>query len=369
MSGRASVWSLPGMGTARALLKTLDRIANPAPAGNGSSRPLPEYVDYGALMTPPAPFRSLGTTLYGFWAQADPERLSALCRKVFAEPSGERVSARPIGHHVMLTWGLISRVVSQTPPYDQRGGVAEPQVAVWVPIVLHDPASERERFAMFIPYIWLDNAMSLATGRELFGYPKSWGWLKFPSDGAGDAAPRWKVDAFGLNYSPDALAARHRLLEVVRTGTAAEAAANDLVSLEELARDMAGHLFAHGGLLADLELAADAIGDIRAHRMRGVFLKQVRDVRDGLAAALQQLVEADYTILRLRARPILAEHRLTVRHLDSHPVREELGLESQTLGLAYEVEMDFDVGGGRVLWDAAEGGPRGPGGPGGGRGS
>jgi hypothetical protein len=85
-----------------------------------------------------------------------------------------------------------------------------------------------------------------------------------------------------------------------------------------------------------------------------VFLKQVRDVRDGLSAALQQIVEADYAILRLSARPMLAEHQLTVHALDSHPVRDELGLESQTLGLAYRVEMDFDVGGGRVLWDAAD---------------
>jgi hypothetical protein len=250
----------------------------------------------------------------------------------------------------MLTWGTISRVVSQTPPYDQRGGVAEPQVAVWAPIVLLDPTSERERFAMFIPYIWLDNAMSLATGRELFGYPKSWGSLEFPAED--EPAPHWKVDAFGLDYAPDALAASHPLLEVVRTGTIAQAAANDLISLEELARDMATHLFAGGGLLPDLELAADVVDDIRAERMRGVFLKQIRDVRDGLSAALQQIVEADYTILRLRATPLLAEHRLTVHDLDSHPVRDELGLDSQTLGLAYRVEMDFDVGGGRVLWDA-----------------
>jgi hypothetical protein len=339
------------MGTARALLRTLDRIAGGSTAHNGAARPLPEYVDYGALMTPPAPFRSLGTTLDGFWAQADPDRLERLCRKVLAAPSGDRVTARPIGHHVMLTWGSIARVVSQTPPYDQRGGVAEPQVAVWVPMVVLDPTSDVERFAMFIPYIWLDNAMSLATGRELFGYPKSWGSLGFPDPAA--PAPRWSVDAFGLDYAPDALAAIHPLLEVVRTGTVEEAAVNDLVSLEELARDMASHLFVGSDVLGDLELLAGIADDVHDHRMRGVFLKQVRDVRDGLGAALQQIVEADYTILRLRAKPVLAEHRLTVHALDSHPVREELGLESQTLGLAYRVEMDFDVGGGRVLWDAA----------------
>jgi hypothetical protein len=340
------------VGAARALIRTLDRIANGAPTPDGASRTLPEFVDYGALMTPPAPFRSLNTTLYGFWAQADPDCLQALCRKVFTAPSADKVTARPIGHHVMLTWGQIARVSSLTPPYDQRGGVAEPQVAVWVPVVVLDPTSARERFAMFIPYIWLDNAMSLADGRELFGYPKSWGWLEFPAED--DPAPRWKVDAFGLNYAPDALAARHPLLEVVRTGTVEEAAVNDLLSLEELARDMATHIFDGGGFLTDLELIADAVDDVRADRMREVFLKQFRDVRDGLSAALQQIVEVDYKILRLQAKPMLAEHHLTVHALDSHPVRTELGLDSQTLGLAYRVEMDFDVGAGRVLWDAKD---------------
>lgn len=351
MAGLSSGWSLPGVGTARTLIRTLTRVVAPAPVANGRPAAPPQYVDYGALMTPPAPFRSLGTTLYGFWAQADPVRVEALCQKVFSQPSGGTVTARPIGRHVMFTWGVIDRVVSETPPYDQRGGVSEPQVAIWIPVVLRDPTTDHERFAMFIPYIWLDNAMSLATGRELFGYPKSWGQLTFPADGQ---PPVWKVDAFGLDYAPDALAAIHPLLEVVRTGSLEQAIGHDLLSLEELARDMAGHLFAGGNLLDDLGLSVSVAEDIAAHRMRGVFLKQIRDVRDGLAAALQQVVEADYEILRLRARAILTEHELTVHPLDSHPVATELGIASQKLGLAYQVEMDFDVGSGRVLFDAAD---------------
>jgi hypothetical protein len=84
-----------------------------------------------------------------------------------------------------------------------------------------------------------------------------------------------------------------------------------------------------------------------------VFLKQFRSVEDGLSASLQQVVEADYEITRLSAAPVLYEHHLTVHQLDSHPVISELGLESQTMQIAYEVDMDFNVGGGRVLWDSA----------------
>jgi hypothetical protein len=340
---------IPGLSTARSLLRTLTDLNGQRPSGVPPTG-LPEYVDYGALMTPPAPFRSLNTTLDGFWAQADPLRLKALCQKVFAAPSRGAVTCRPISRHVMITWGVIERVVSQTPPYDQYGGVSEPQVAIWIPVVLRDPTRALERLAMFIPYIWLDNAMSLADGRELFGYPKSWGWLRFPGR---EARPVWKVDAFGLNYAPDALAARHPLLKVRRTGSVADAAQMDLQSLEDLAGDMAKRLTGLDSFLEDVEVGIELAQDILSARMRGVFLKQFRDVRDGTAAALQQVVEADYTIRRLKAGPVLSAHELTVHPLDSHPVRTELGLDSQTLELAYRVEMDFDVGGGRVLWEAS----------------
>lgn len=317
----------------------------------GSPPAAPEYVDYGALMTPPAPFRSLGTTLYGFWAQADYGRLSALCQKVFDQPSGGAVRCRPLSHYLMITWGSIARVVSGTRPYDQRGGVSEPQVAIWVPVALREQPGGRERFAMFIPYIWLDNAMSLAAGRELFGYPKSWGWLGFPKPD--DASPVWTLDAFGLDYSPDALADRHPLMEIVQRGSALDAAAADLSSLADVARHAAGRLFEHPDVLRDIEITESLAADLLADRLPNVFLKQFRDVRDGLGAALQQVVEISYEIVKLRAAPLLLEHQLTVHQLDSHPVIDELGLATQTLGLAYRVEMDFNVGGGRVLWDAA----------------
>jgi hypothetical protein len=312
---------------------------------------LSRYVDYGALMTPPAPFKSAGTTLYGFWASVDADKVGALLRKVFDETTDGAVRCRPIGGHAMLSWGNIARVTSETPPYDKRGGVAEPQVAVWIPVAIRDPSSDHEWFAMFIPYIWLDNAMSLATGRELFGYPKAWGWPEFP---AADGPRVWKLDVFGVPYRADALADRHPLLRVTESRSLDDAVEADLGSLADVARHVVGRLFrpSLGHLLGDVEVTAALTADLLAERMPNVFLKQVRDVGDGDAAALQQITALDYKIVSISAAPLLYEHQLEVFELDSHPVREELGLISQTLGVAYKAEMEFDVGGGRVLWDA-----------------
>jgi hypothetical protein len=231
------------------------------------------------------------------------------------------------------------------------GGVREPQVAIWIPVVVRRPGV-RDHFAMFIPYIWLDNAMSLATGRELFGYPKAWGWPQF----ADEKSRKWGLDVFGLDYDSGQEAGRHPLLEVVEGEALGESVDEDVDGLADLARHIADDLFEvadEGHVLPGFELAVSLAGDILNEEFPGVFLKQFRSVEDGLGAALQQIVETRYKVTRLRARPLLREHVLTVHKLDSHPVGRELGLRNQTLALAYHVEMDFLVGEGRVLWDAA----------------
>ncbi len=302
-------------------------------------------------MTPPAPFESLDTELWGFWAQADGERLAGLCDKVFIQPTRGAVSCRPLSHWLMITWGKIGRVDSVTPPYDRRGGVAEPQVAIWVPVAVRDPTSAREHFAMFIPYLWLSNPMSLATGRELFGYPKSGGAPEFPDGGAGPQ--RWKLSVFGLDYGPGNLAEWGQpLLEVVQ-GDPVDGAEGEIGSLLEVARHSARRLFGDSHVAGDFEIAESLVEDIARDRLPNVFLKQFRSVQDGLLAAFAQVTQADYEITKLTAWPVLHEHRLTVHELDSHPVIAELGLSDQTLGPAYRVEMDFNVGWGHVLWDGA----------------
>jgi hypothetical protein len=341
---------IPGVAMLRSLFGASRGGARPVPGP--APRPAPQYVDYGALMTPPAPFVSSGTDLWGFWAQGELELISKLCQKVFVAPSGGAVRCRPLSEYVMLTWGKIARVVSKTPPYDQRGGVAEPQVAVWIPVAIRDPTSSGERFAMFVPYLWLENPMSLATGRELFGYPKSGGQPTFP--GSGDDPQKWGLSVFGLDYAPDNLAEWGRpLLEIVQSDSAVQAAEADIGSLADLAVHAARRLFSTRDLLGDLDLARSVFDDVFANRMPNIFLKQFRSVQDGLSASLQQIVQLDYAVHNLSAEPMLLEHQLTVHKLDSHPIATELGLRDQTLTIAYKVQMDFDVGWGQVLWDGA----------------
>ena len=297
--------------------------------------PEPEYVEYGSLATVPGPLRCLGSTQWGFLAEADRDRLDALCRRVFAEPSGGEVDLRPLGRHVLVTLGRIERIVSEVAPFDRMGSSPEGQAAVWVP-VLRD-----EELLLFTPYMWVDNPISLVSGREMYGFAKAFGWMELPE---GDPAPLG-LKVFGMDFGRDESPSRRPLLHLER-GERVEPAELAWTGLLDLAR----HL--RGAVEAGLRLAESIVDDVRKNAVRQVFLHQVRSPADGRQAALQQLAEVAYRVLRFHGRPLGHEYRLTVSPLDSHPLGAELGLADQTIRYAFRAESDFVVEPGRVLWHA-----------------
>src|SRR5439155_1167057 len=215
----------------------------------------PRYVDYGGLATCPSPVDCDDATLYSFILDADHGRLAALCERVFSAPSGGDLDLRPLGRHVMLTFGNVEQIKPQLEPWCQMGHVSERQVALWVPVVAVRSRQGRPiamSLGWFVPYMWVDNPISLTGGREIYGYNENWGWVELPMDGE--------------------------------------------------------------------------------------------------RASQQKITDAGVTVKRISGRPLLGEFEFTLHHLDSHPVGRELGVQSQVTRLAFEIEMDFVLDDGQVLW-------------------
>jgi hypothetical protein len=307
---------------------------------------LPEYVEYGALATVPGELLCQGAHLTGFWLKGDDDKLSALLDKVFAVPSGGAVRVEPVGSYLMATFGVIDKITCTVPPFDRMGAVKEPQVALWMPTLVTGPDGSTE-LAWFVPYIWLDNPISLCSGREVFGWSKTFGWPVLPAEGAQQI---WALDAFGMNYTGNEQPARRRLITVTKRGDGEEAGEEHRHShLREIADHIAGTLLhaADEGLQAALTAAGC---ELPLGNLTEVYLKQFRDVADGKRAALQQIVQAKMGVELRSASPLLGQFDVEFEHLDSDPLFEELGLKDGRALLAYEVEMDFTVGDGKVIW-------------------
>jgi hypothetical protein len=298
--------------------------------------------------------------------KADGAKLDALCKRVFSDPSDGAVEYVALGDYVMLSWGntratsMLDEPAAPEIPWNARGGVYEPQCCVWVPaaeVKRQGQEIRAHKFVWFLPFIWVDNAMSLATGRETHGYPKSFARFRFPlparENGGADS---WAIDAFALNYGAQNNAHLQPLLEVTQTGGFDDAIPPLGEGLLELGHDIADTIFKTrdpSAIRRDSNFYTDAIfGDLLHKRMPQIFFKQMRSA-DGLGASLQQVIEAYYQITRIRWAPYphLHGYKLEVHHVDSQPLFDQLGLASGDVMAAYHIEMDFEVHGGEVLWE------------------
>jgi uncharacterized protein with NAD-binding domain and iron-sulfur cluster len=344
------------------------------------------YVEYGALATAPGPLRCERARIYCFLLQTDRARVQQLCDRVFKEPTGgARRYFVPRLSRLILTFGTIAGLRSLHPAHADRGTASEPEAAIWVPTIAQRYDQGRyvdEHLAIFMPYLWVDDPIALASGREVYGYPKTQGWMKRLTDPRQDDGSRppdppdpLVLDVYGaVEYSPGSELSRQRLITISRRGVRRRSSAGDGPQSLAEGSDLAS-LGAH--FISELEPSSDAgfaqpsrrspgRGSLGRRRrstiaelltkgvVQQVFLKQVRDAQRGELAALQQVVEARSSVSpgSLRWRQLRGSYELSVNQLDSHPLEDELGVTAQTIRLAFVAEFGFRMDPGLVRWAA-----------------
>jgi hypothetical protein len=308
----------------------------------------------GALTSVPGPYASEGTTLYAWLAAVDPARTAEVARRCFSEMTGGAVEVEPIGSLAMITAGDIGQVSSLASAYRRLGRLAEKQVVVWLPCHVRweegAAGAEPPPFAMFVPYIWVDNPMSLTTGREGLGWPKALAAFDPP----GRLSLPLALSVYGLaSYGPEAVsAAGLPLLRISpAVGGGLGGVAEEAVSLTELGgRLVLAAVDAFGTDAGDAMAAlVDALGQ---HGLPQLFAKSLIAADDDAGNDFDEVVTARATVTGVRSVDLLAPCELVVHDVASHPVRADLGLESQALPLGVRIEFDFRQESGTVRWSS-----------------
>jgi hypothetical protein len=293
--------------------------------------------------------------------------MRAFCKQVFSDPSNGEVEYVPISRFIMMSVGNIEKIIPAA-PYDKIGYSSEGQVAFW----MFTAAVKRvgnimiaERLAVFIPYIFVHNAFSFACGREVEGYPKSWGWFDFP-EAANKKSPPPPLDDFTLDvwglkkYDPSQEVKRTRLMEITRgKPVPGEKKDSTWKTLEDAFADMKNLIFDtdHNGtvILPGLQLAESLFEDLKNHQMPEAFLKQYRDVRNATDACYQAIVEVPNKIRKFSGFPLFDQYNIKFKDVASHPIIEQLGIKSQQAVLSFWLKMDFTVQDGKIVWQAPTG--------------
>lgn len=363
------------------------------PAMSPPSGALPSYVEHGGEIVYRPPYQALDVRMYAFAVQADYKKLDTYCDALFRRPSNGNQQWHPVCDHALVVYVNVPRLRCLDPPDSFLGGSSEKEASVWVP--MYDIRHGRCGWA--VPYIFTDNDLAMATGREVYGYPKQIGDATVPR---GDTAPEeLKVNALSFaRFGPEETACREMVMHAVRppdTDTRLEAtwhsalaglAAMTFLEADPLAtrpsaplggpepvrrgrrsgsarpgspRPVSERLAAgeHPFTFADALVGMLLFEQFVVGRIPLVFLKQFRDAQRSGSACYQAIVAGPCTDIDFHQGGFLpTDYRVGFADLASQPLRRELGLKDQDVPrIAFWADLSYTVALGDVLWESSSG--------------
>jgi uncharacterized protein with NAD-binding domain and iron-sulfur cluster len=307
------------------------------------------YIEVGGEQAFRPPLRLQQVSFFSFWLPAAPAALHALCQRRLTAVAPAGLEYHPLLPGVLLGFAYIGRASGAAPPESNQGWLPEIDVAFWVLVAAvrrRGAFAQVERLAWFLPYVYVDSAWALVTGREVYGFAKQLG--RFTPQVAPDptALQHLQVETLILDpYSPDSQAQWRPVLEVhrERNGTAppqgqALAWPDWLRELKELAGGGPALPLPGLGLLVEVERF------LSQQEVPFVFLKQFRSAAGGAQACYQALVEARARLERLETLERLpGDFLMTVHSYASQPLSRELGLDCRPCRVrtAWHSRFDF----------------------------
>ncbi len=311
--------------------------------------PHPTYIPWPGEQCLPQPGIIQGAYFNLFALRADPCALQMLCDRYFNGPSQGQVTYQPLTDHVLIAFTRIEQLTSASPC---TGTIAYHDIALWVPavsVVQQAGIPVAKRVVFFTPYIFVDSPPTMVTGRETFGLPKQMGRFTMP-----DASQE------PVHFTADVLAPGgpmgdghvdwRRLWDIERlpqstTGPHTRSPWRDTWdNVARLLKAKIRPLVPSPDLFQNMLSQGYVLG-----------LKQFRDAAAPEQAAYQAIVETPVALTKYRGGGMLpGVYQLTLNDVPTHPVAQDLGLDSGThdITASFWMHADLEMGNGREVWNA-----------------
>jgi hypothetical protein len=288
---------------------------------------------------------------------ADVEKLQAMCDRYLNIAPPEVLEFRPLGGLVFMQVTTYTSLASRS---DREGFFSENEISFNALVARGRRVNGRwraEDLAFYFPYIYVDNPWAIATGREVFGYPKAWSQLQIPPDPRNPSGVR--LDTMVLPVlSPDTKLELKPLIEI---NEHPEGLFSKIVhEIEGIVIGVKDYLLGHDGLLGELDqsLLTQVVHSVTQGRVPIVSLKQYRDASSPDRACYQAIVTAIMRITKHTGGGLLTgRYQVKIHDYASTPIIRDLGLKLAPDGTAeprgaYWMSFDCSLGEGENLYIA-----------------
>ena len=331
----------------------------------------PQYVHHKDLQVFAPPIRCGDVHLYAFFAKADPICLQRWVDRWYNTPGRGELDFKAVGGHVMVTFQEVETLQSLDPRGSQIGSTSELEASIWLPIA--QPPPRRPVAGLALPWIWPDNSLAVATGRELYGFRKQFSYIRMPTVGvhghhdpataaacanaanSRDSAP-FQLDTLAFQtMGPSSTAARHETMRIERIDPPEE---GPVVALGERIENLTDVLDKGGAGLAQFASILCHFSNLEVPML---LTKQFRAVDSSDGACHQSVVECRATDLEFTSiHFLLGRWRLVLQDLASQPIAQDLGLKVDADGAmmlepaSIKLHYSFNLNAGKRIWQASE---------------
>ena len=320
----------------------------------------PRYLHRPAPVCAQQPGLVAESKVYAFGFDADTDAIDACADRYLNAARADGLVYRAVAPVSIVTFLDAARLTSTSDPY---GYLPDKEAAFWTLMAActpHGDGFKMQRLCWWNPWIWVDTAAAMATGREVWGWPKTMGSFDIPQAPGDDARFVGHTRVFP-KLGPDCAGTIQPLVTVARTdggrlGPLPSVWGGAIEVAESVAHFVVDAL--EGRDLPSWALLVDIFELVRNVEVPMVNLLQLRDPADGTRAAYQSIVESTCHPTKFAGGGLLdGTWELTLLDVESAPIAADLGLGGNTARARWAawVGMDFVVNEGREVWRAGGG--------------
>jgi hypothetical protein len=286
---------------------------------------------------------------YGFGLEVDPVVVTANANAYLAAPTKGEYELSMFGNLALLAYFTSPSITSLA---QVIGYMPDKECAFFVPLCIKPRGSlVPTRFALWVPYLMIDNSIGMAMGREIWGFPKEIGSMSMPlapTDPARFVATATLFETFSMETK----GVEKPLLTVSKTGSLGplETAWHDALAFGAWVVSVL-----KDGVIDDLAMLPEFAALALAREVPVINLKQFRDAADGRRACYQALTRVGLQVEKVHGGGLLdGEYTLDITPCASHQVAKDLGLSGNRVRAKYGfwVDMDLKMPAGEILWQA-----------------
>lgn len=324
--------------------------------GMSSNPKLPFYYLNGS-MDFPAPFLLQGARFNSFLYTVDSSKLQEVCDHWFNIPSGGEVYYQPLLPVVLVTFADYKRSGPDVKPYKEWGYVAYREVIFSIFVVRLKKENDvwlADHVGALVPYIFVDNPLVMAAGREVYGMPKMMANIHLPEK-TDAVTPEYRIEALSTTHlNPNQPFHTIPLAGIKqKEGNPHEEASHRWRDRQTAFEELKKLIFGGDHItLPDLNLLIE-IGEVFGEqKLPFSSLRQLRNINSSHTAAYQSIIDFYARMVHFEGAGLLpGTYSIDLFPNALYPFGEDLGLQSgQVADAAFWIEWDFIFEKGTDVW-------------------